>query len=219
MDSIQPDNRKEDVDVEKQDQKLRFEQDEEEDDGEDHDAAQGPERPRVDTSVDKARKQPRVTPNTPGKQSILLGAHVKDLDPAADRLAEDTKPLSSENFYELMGIYPPTSSNQSIQQLIKPDGLYGMIHKLAIYTGAKYRAFAIAVYVFLVLQLMISAVFIILGALEHVDTHIVIAILGAVSTVIAGALALMQGQGLPQRLRKTRDGLRDVLFAADELYW
>ena len=29
----------------------------------------------------------------------------------------------------------------------------------------------------------------------------------------------MQGQGLPNRLRQTRDSLRDVLFAADELFW
>jgi hypothetical protein len=64
---------------------------------------------------------------------------------------------------------------------------------------------------------MISAVFIILGSLRHVDTHITIAVLGAVSTVIAGGLALMQGQGLPNRLRQTRDALRDVIFAAQEL--
>ncbi len=29
----------------------------------------------------------------------------------------------------------------------------------------------------------------------------------------------MQGQGLPNRLRITRDGLRDVVLAAEELYW
>ena len=160
-----------------------------------------------------------MTPDTPGKHSILHGVHVKDLDPAADRLAEDPNPLSKEDFYELMGLNPPSPGKERVQQLIKPGGLYGRMARTTKYTHVKYRTFAVAVYVFLVLQLIISAVFIILGSLRNVDTHITIAVLGAVSTIIAGGLALMQGQGLPNRLRQTRDALRDVLFAADELFW
>lgn len=36
---------------------------------------------------------------------------------------------------------------------------------------------------------------------------------------MAGTLALMKGQGLPNRLRMTRAGLRKVIFEAEELYW
>jgi hypothetical protein len=221
MDSIQPNPRDDyDVDLEKQDQRLRFEgHEDEEEDGEEGDEGQSRERPRVDTSFDRARKGRHSTPDTPGKQSVLHGAHVKDLDPAADRLAEDPNPLSTHDFYELMGLNPPSHGKEDIKQLVKPGGLYGRMVKTTRYTHVKYRTFAIAVYIFLVLQLMISAVFIILGSLRKVDTHITIAILGAVSTIIAGGLALMQGQGLPNRLRQTRDALRDVLFAADELIW
>lgn len=221
MDQIEPYPRDDfDVDLEKQDQRLRFEgHEEEEEEEEDQDGMQGPERPRVDTSFDRARKGKYLTPDTPGKRSILHGAHVKDLDPAADRLAEDPRPLTKEDFYELMGLNPPSPGKENITQLVKPGGLYGRMLKGTRWTHRKYRAFAIAVYIFLVLQLVISAVFIILGSLRNVDTHITIAVLGAVSTVIAGGLALMQGQGLPNRLRQTRDALRDVLFAADELFW
>lgn len=62
-------------------------------------------------------------------------------------------------------------------------------------------------------------VFIILGSLRNVDTHITIAVLGALATIISGGLALMKGQGLPNRLRQTRDSLRDVIFEIDEMYW
>ena len=212
MDQVQPERQDEEVDIEKQDQVLRF-------DDEEDDAEHGVERPRVNTSMDKGKRPTHMTPNTPGKRSVLEGVHVKDLDPAAERLTEDDTPLSHDDFYELMGLYPPTPSKEGIGQLMKPQGLYAKIFKLTRYTNRKYRAFAIAVYVFLVLQLIISAIFIILGSLRNVDTHITIAVLGAVSTVIAGGLALMQGQGLPNRLRQTRDALTNVLFAAEELYW
>lgn len=35
----------------------------------------------------------------------------------------------------------------------------------------------------------------------------------------SSVLALMKGQGLPNRLRQTRDSLRMVIFEAEELYW
>jgi hypothetical protein len=37
--------------------------------------------------------------------------------------------------------------------------------------------------------------------------------------VTAGALALMKGQGLPNRLHQMRDDLHNVRFEAEELYW
>ena len=221
MNHVQPEQQDEKVDIEKPDQVLRF-------DDEEDDVGHGVERPRVDTSTEKGKRSTHQTPSTPGKRSVLQGVHVKDLDPAAARLAEDETPLSQADFYELMGLNPPppptdvsTSKlpNETIEDLMKPGGLYTKIFKLTRYTNRKYHAFAIAVYVFLVLQLIISAVFIILGSLRNVDTHITIAVLGAVSTVIAGGLALMQGQGLPNRLRQTRDALNNVVFAAQELWW
>lgn len=68
-------------------------------------------------------------------------------------------------------------------------------------------------------QIIIGAIFIVLGALRDPRTYLAIAILGAVSTAVGGALALMKGQGLPNRLRQARDQMRNVVFEAEELYW
>lgn len=64
-------------------------------------------------------------------------------------------------------------------------------------------------YVCLIAQLIISAALIILGAVNG-DYHIPVAILGAVTGLITGILSLIRGQGLPQRLMRYADGLRQV---------
>lgn len=68
-------------------------------------------------------------------------------------------------------------------------------------------------------QTIIGAIFIVLGALRDPRTYLAISILGAISTAVGGALALMKGQGLPNRLRQARDQMRNVVFEAEELYW
>lgn len=191
---------------ERRDQVLRFQ-----------DHRNSVQRPQVDTQIQQAKPQP--TAQTPAKMSIFQAPPVKDLDPAADRLAEDLSPLPAEDFYELMGLRAPTSAEDRMRKLAYKNGLYSRMTTALNWTHRKYRAFAILVYVFLVLQLIISAVFIVLGALGNANTHIAIAVLGAIATVIAGGLALMQGQGLPNRLRVSRDNLSRVVFEAEELFW
>ncbi|KAK4631859.1 hypothetical protein CLAFUW4_02359 [Fulvia fulva] len=96
-------------------------------------------------------------------------------------------------------------------------GLYWKIRKHMRYIQTKYRIFDVANYIFLALQLLLSAVFIVLGSVTG-NYKVAIAVLGAISTVIGGLLALMKGQGLPNRLRQVRDDLQLVLFEAEELY-
>lgn len=143
-----------------------------------------------------------------------------DPDPSAGRIATQSgQPLSKVDFYRLIGMRQPTSLGQNPKELALRHGLYGQIHHEMEYVQTKYRIFDIFTYIFLILQLLLSAVFIILGSLRQVDTHIIIAVLGAVSAVIGGLLAVMKGQGLPNRLRQTRDSLKNVVFEAEELYW
>ncbi|KAK3719656.1 hypothetical protein LTR37_004193 [Vermiconidia calcicola] len=197
--------------VQTRNEKLRFDK-----------GSRSRERPKVDTKIDAVKNQHSATARTPATKSIFDSPPVRDPDPAADRLAEDMTPLTTEDFYDLMGMQPATSlehDETKLKHLARPSGLFSRIVQSTSYENRKYKAFAITVYVFLVLQLVISAVFIILGSLRGIDTHVTIAVLGAVSTVIAGGLALMQGQGLPYRLRQTRDALRNVVFEAEELYW
>lgn len=140
-----------------------------------------------------------------------------DPDPAADRLDDNMTPLSKPHFYELIGMEPP-NNGQMPKKLATKNGLYDTVLKDHKYVQTKYRVFDVMTYIFMALQLLLSAVFIILGSIRS-NYHIAIAVLGAISTVIAGALALMKGQGLPNRLRQIRDDLANVLFEAEELYW
>lgn len=144
---------------------------------------------------------------------------VADPDPAADRLDDDTTPLTKEHFYELIGMHAPLSNGQTPKELAMRDGLYQTIRHHFRYVQFKYRCFDYAAYIFLALQLLLGAIFIVLGALPSVDSHVAIAVLGAVSTIIAGILSLMKGNGLPNRLRQTRNSLETVVFEAEELYW
>lgn len=159
-------------------------------------------------------------PQDPASAELSIFRHapkVDDPDPAADRLVENDTPLSRESFYELMGMHAPQTHGQAPKELATRHGLYGKIRRRLSYVQTKYRVFDVVTYVFMALQLLLSAVFIVLGSLTTIDSHVAIAVLGAVSTVIAGALALMKGQGLPNRLRQVRDDLSNVLFEAEEL--
>lgn len=160
-------------------------------------------------------------PQTPisTKRSLFNGPKIADPDPAADRLDDDTEPLTNQEFYELMGMRPPPGPLQLPKKLGLRGGLYETIHSRFEYVQFKYRLYDVLTYVFLALQILLSAIFIILGSLPQVDSHVAIAVLGAISTIIGGLLALMKGQGLPNRLRQVRDDLRNVLFEAEELYW
>ncbi|KAK5732089.1 hypothetical protein LTR17_010797 [Elasticomyces elasticus] len=168
------------------------------------------------------RRQGTLPPRTlvSAKKSVFSTAPpVVDPDPAANRLDDETTPLSAADFYELMGMRQPVSKQDNPKALASRHGLYARIQSRFSYTQSKYRIFDVLTYALLALQLALSATFIVLGSLVKVESHVAIAVLGAVSTVVAGVLALMKGQGLPNRLRQTRDGLRNVLFEAEELYW
>jgi len=76
-------------------------------------------------------------------------------------------------------------------------------------TNRLYRLYDVLTYVCLIAQLIISAILIVLGAVNG-DYHIPVAVLGAVTGLITGVLSLIRGQGLPQRLMRYADGLRQV---------
>ncbi|KAM0713768.1 hypothetical protein Q7P37_010730 [Cladosporium fusiforme] len=163
-----------------------------------------------------------LPPETPAsrKRPLLTAPKIADPDPASDRLDDDPTPLTDEDFYKLMGMRPPSSKNKNPKKLGMRNGMYSRISGKYEYINRKYRIFDVLTYVLLVLQLLLGAVFIVLGSITGMcTTNISIAVLGALSTVAAGALALMKGQGLPNRLHQMRDDLHNVKFEAEELYW
>ncbi|KAK5136463.1 hypothetical protein LTR08_003108 [Meristemomyces frigidus] len=144
------------------------------------------------------------------KKSVFTAPEVDDPDPASDRIVgAEHGPLSSEHFYDLIGMKKPVANDQFPKVLAVRRGLYGKIEHQRRCVQTQYWAYDALTYCLLVLQLMLSAVFIVLGSLASVDSHIAIAALGALSAVIGGLLALMKGQ----------DELQNVTFEAEELYW
>lgn len=157
------------------------------------------------------------------EMSVFQSPPVRDPDPAAERLADDESPLSDESFHRLMGMRRPDPDEDDDEdfpfKLATKGGLFKLITSELRSLQYKYRVFNILTYVLLGLQVIIGAVFIILGALRDARIYVAISALGAISTAVGGILALMKGQGLPNRLREARNRMSNVVFEAQELYW
>jgi hypothetical protein len=83
-----------------------------------------------------------------------------------------------------------------------------------------YLLYDFLIYSCLLLQIVISAVLIIIGA-HAGDHHLVVSILGAATGIIVGVMSLIKSQGFPTRLVQYRDALRrvreDIEFTEREL--
>lgn len=78
--------------------------------------------------------------------------------------------------------------------------------------------YEICAYGLLGLQLLLSAIFVILGSLKLSDSSDAILALGALSTLVTGTLAFMKGQGQPSRLRQKTLGLGKILRKLEMLH-
>lgn len=95
-------------------------------------------------------------------------------------------------------------------------GLWRRICQEEVQTRVSYSTYNTIVIAGLIAQLVLSAVLIVLGALPH-DYHIAIAVLGSLNGVITGILALLKNQGLPERLQRYQEAIRDVRKEAERL--
>jgi hypothetical protein len=168
---------------------------------------------------------------------------LSNLRQAADRIAEGQTPLTAST---ATPIHPITRASTGKSSSIappfrvrsrgpswlprwlrrKPDdseydtSVYYSIIGEQKKTQRQYVLYDLLVSVCLLLQLIIAAVLIILGAI-NMNFHIPIAVLGAITGIITGMLSLIRGQGLPNRLMQYADGLRkvrdDIEFTEREL--
>lgn len=160
--------------------------------------------------------------------SLLPRSRYADPNPISTR--QDARPdfglLDKNLFFQLLGVHAPPASptpgtlitNLVPQSLDISYSLYGQIRKKHKAATFWYWAFDLLAYGLLTLQLLLSALFIILGSLREIDSHTAVAVLGAISTMTVGALALMKGQGLPNRLREYRNSLAVVMTEANEMF-
>ncbi|KAF2264538.1 hypothetical protein CC78DRAFT_616700 [Lojkania enalia] len=132
--------------------------------------------------------------------------------------------ISLDNFRTLLGLpserepLPPTHLPrwwpESLRHRPLPDpenniGIYPNIHYQETITARQYNLYRTIIYGGLITQLLLSALLILLASVPS-NHHIAIAIFGALNGVITGILALLRGQGLPNRLLQYKDGLRGL---------
>ena len=117
--------------------------------------------------------------------------------PAVDRLSV---------FQTAIGI-PVTSPNPySIYR--KNRGIYASVTHGESYSRWAYHIFEVLIIVCLMLQILLAATLTALAASSA--SHIIITFFGAANTALAGTVALLKGQGLPNRLRQDWNGWRDL---------
>lgn len=87
-------------------------------------------------------------------------------------------------------------------------GLYSAVCHAEDRTRWNYRWYRFILSTCLLLQILLGAVLTAMGAAKA--SHIAITVVSAISTVVAGTLALMKGQGLPNRCRSDMMGWKSV---------
>jgi hypothetical protein len=103
---------------------------------------------------------------------------------------------------------PENSLDKGIDRGYLNPGIYQRVCKMEKRRLWEYRACASFINACYIAQIGGAAILTALGASE--SPHNVITVFGAISTAIAGVLALLKGQGLPTRLRQDWVGLRKV---------
>lgn len=115
-------------------------------------------------------------------------------------------------FRNAIGINVRTSSSNPHEienARSKPSGLYKEIIHLQRSQTIKYYCFEVFYYSALIAQILVGAILAALGSLA--STHpTIITVLGILNTATAGILALLKGQGLPDRLRKDAYQMKKV---------
>jgi hypothetical protein len=88
------------------------------------------------------------------------------------------------------------------------EGIYARVVDLQRRTRWSYLFFSTVMNICFLAQIAIAAILTALGA--STAPHNVITVFGAINTAFAGLLALLKGQGLPERLRQDWVGLTNV---------
>lgn len=95
------------------------------------------------------------------------------------------------------------------------QGIYSEVISGCKWRNVEYYFYSTLITTCILLQIVIAATLTALGASS--SSHDIITIFGAVNTALAGILAIMKGQGLPDRVRKDREELRKVRDYIEEM--
>lgn len=138
------------------------------------------------------------------EQTPLLSGSSNSLPSDADNLTK---------FRHAIGINASPLSTNGINDIEsarkKPNGLYAEVIRIRHMREIQFHVVDILYYTVVIAQILIGAVLASLGSLAKIHPT-AITILGVVNASIAGILALLKGQGLPDRLRKDEFQMKRV---------
>jgi hypothetical protein len=157
----------------------------------------------------------------PDEQTLLLGtapySHVEGTSSKNETVVEPQRPTSSDNYAnnliryrEAVGISSTYGDNADLETARRgASGLYKEIIDLQRSRTKQYRAVNFLYYFALALQVLMGALLSSLGGQAELHKT-AITVFGVLNASLAGILALLKGQGLPDRFRKDEYNLRLV---------
>lgn len=113
----------------------------------------------------------------------------------------------------LLAIFWPS---KTIKQRMRNRGLYNRAVTQDLKNRTMYTISRYVISGLFILQVLVAATLTALSA-YHTTSTVVLTILGAINTVIAGLLAWLTGQGMPTRFRRARDQYREIVRACEAM--
>lgn len=119
-------------------------------------------------------------------------------------------PDKLQHFRDIVGInaLPPPDFDSAAERPAENQGTYKRLVDAELKARMEYYFSASIINTGLLAQLVFAATLTVLGASQK--SFIAVTLLGSVNTVIAGGMAYLKGQGLPERLVQYANDLRKV---------
>lgn len=142
----------------------------------------------------------------PSEQLINLQKSEHDLEKASQ--LPQTKGIPA---YETQVAGRPSRSWKDLffPSVVENEGIYGRAIDEALKASVGYNVSTWFINSLYVVQIFVAAT--ITGLASYHGHEIPLTVLGAVNAILAGLMALIKGQGLPVRLRRSRDQFQNVM--------
>jgi hypothetical protein len=148
-----------------------------------------------------------LSPNSiPSEQPINLQKNEQDLEKASQLPQTKGTPA-----YETQVARRPSRSWKNLfsPSVVENEGIYGRAIDEALKASVGYNVSTWFINSLYVVQIFVAAT--ITGLASYHGHEIPLTVLGAVNAILAGLMALIKGQGLPVRLRRSRDQFQNVM--------
>jgi len=146
------------------------------------------------------------TGSIPSQQLLNLEKNEQDLEKASQ-----LPQIKGIPAYETQVAGRPSRSWKDLffRSVVENDGIYGRAIDESLKASVGYNVSTWFINSLYVVQIFVAAT--ITGLASYHGHEIPLTVLGAVNAILAGLMALIKGQGLPVRLRRSRDQFQNVM--------